>query len=180
MNFLMQNTLTQYELDHHECNIDHEHNLDQEHKSQAENQLKTPVEPLSFMEMLKFLQIFNSKNEGSMVDARVATDARAGRKLSINVMTGLMPLASPNSRFDMGSAFQSDFELASGCRPWAHLLYQGFMISSTVARRRGPEVEHDDAWKNDQKWSLSCYEPAVALLGDEQGVPNMACDHRTS
>ncbi|CAA0807430.1 Protein of unknown function (DUF1005 [Striga hermonthica] len=90
--------------------------------------------------------------------ASSSVDASAGGKLCIDVTTGgPTPLASPNSSFDLGSGSGSDLGSASGSGSWAHLLYRGFVMSSTVARRGGPEVEVGAA-------HVTCAEDAAAFV----------------
>ncbi|KAL3621052.1 hypothetical protein CASFOL_035964 [Castilleja foliolosa] len=66
--------------------------------------------------------------------------AKTGGKLNIDVTTGPTPMTSSNSSFDSGS----DLGSASGSGSWAHLLYRGFVMSSTVegdGKCSKPEVE---------------------------------------
>ncbi|CAA0806756.1 Protein of unknown function (DUF1005 [Striga hermonthica] len=90
---------------------------------------------------------FDLVPDGGSVDtiplASSTVDAKAGGKLSIDVTTGHTPLASPNSSFDFGSGSGSGSGSSSdsGSGSWAHLLYRGFVMSSTVGRQGGPEVE---------------------------------------
>ncbi|GER25252.1 homeodomain-like superfamily protein [Striga asiatica] len=62
----------------------------------------------------------------------------------------------PSNRFDLSLASESNFGSISVFGPWSHLMYRGFVTSSTVARRGGP------------KWSLgrnvTHAEDAVASL----------------
>ncbi|KAL3614391.1 hypothetical protein CASFOL_042465 [Castilleja foliolosa] len=78
--------------------------------------------------------------------------AKTGGKLNIDVTTGPTPMTSPNSSFDLGSGsgsasgsgYGSDLGSASGSGSWAHLLYRGFVMSSTVegdGKCSKPEVE---------------------------------------
>ncbi|KAK6159180.1 hypothetical protein DH2020_006494 [Rehmannia glutinosa] len=71
---------------------------------------------------------------------------KSGGKFSIDITTGPTPMTSPNSSFDLssGSGSGSDLGSASGSGSWAHLLYRGFVMSSTVegdGRCSKPEVE---------------------------------------
>ncbi|KAG8368524.1 hypothetical protein BUALT_Bualt15G0054600 [Buddleja alternifolia] len=73
---------------------------------------------------------------------------RNGGKFSIDITTGPTPMTSPNSSFDLssgsGSGSGSDLGSASGSGSWAHLLYRGFVMSSTVegdGRCSKPKVE---------------------------------------
>ncbi|KAL3515396.1 hypothetical protein ACH5RR_022298 [Cinchona calisaya] len=67
---------------------------------------------------------------------------KKGGKFSIDIATGCTPLASPNSSFDFSSTSGSGSEPGSGS--WAHLLYRGFVMSSTIegdGKCSKPEVE---------------------------------------
>lgn len=65
---------------------------------------------------------------------------KSGGKFTIDISNGASPMTTPSSSFDSGSG--SGSEMGSGS--WAHLLYRGFVMSSTVAgegRCSKPEVE---------------------------------------
>ncbi|KAK9077234.1 hypothetical protein SSX86_005571 [Deinandra increscens subsp. villosa] len=66
--------------------------------------------------------------------------SKTGGKFVIDLSNGASPMTTPNGSFGSGSGSSSDFEFGS----WAHLMYQGFVMSSSVggAGRGGkPEVE---------------------------------------
>ncbi|CAI9104207.1 OLC1v1002836C1 [Oldenlandia corymbosa var. corymbosa] len=76
--------------------------------------------------------------------ANSSIPTRKGGKFSIDVATGVTPMTSPNSSFDFSSLSScgSGSELGSGS--WAHLLYRGFVMSSTLngdGKCSKPEVE---------------------------------------
>ncbi|KAL3843835.1 hypothetical protein ACJIZ3_001238 [Penstemon smallii] len=80
----------------------------------------------------------------SLANSKIKT--KAGGKFSIDITTGPTPMTSPNSSFDLssGSVSGSDLGSASGSGSWAHLLYRGFVMSSTVegdGKCSKPEVE---------------------------------------
>ncbi|XP_051147161.1 uncharacterized protein LOC127262499 [Andrographis paniculata] len=86
--------------------------------------------------------------------------ANSGGKFSIDVTTGPTPMTSPGSSFDLSSASGSDLGSAPGSGSWAHLLYRGFVMSSTVGGdRKGsrPEVEVGAQ-------HVSCTEDAAAFV----------------
>ncbi|KAG6436299.1 hypothetical protein SASPL_101193 [Salvia splendens] len=56
--------------------------------------------------------------------------AKTGGKFVVDITTGPTPMASPSSSFDFSSGCGSSS--ASGSGSWAHLLYRGFVMSSTV------------------------------------------------
>ncbi|KAJ0801149.1 hypothetical protein HanPI659440_Chr03g0113821 [Helianthus annuus] len=65
---------------------------------------------------------------------------KTGGKFTIDMSNGASPMSTPNGSFGSGSGSSSDFEFGS----WAHLMYQGFVMSTSVggAGRGGkPEVE---------------------------------------
>ncbi|KAL6517532.1 hypothetical protein OROMI_033233 [Orobanche minor] len=69
---------------------------------------------------------------------------KTGGKFDIDITTGPTPMTSPNSSFDLGSGSGSDLGSASGSGSWSHLLYRGFVMSSTVegdGKCSRPEVE---------------------------------------
>lgn len=85
-----------------------------------------------------------------------------GGKLSIDITNGPTPLTSPNSSFDLGSGSGSgsDMGSTSGSGSWAHLLYRGFIMSSTVegdGKCSKPEVEVGVQ-------HVSCTEDAAAFV----------------
>ncbi|KAI3755482.1 hypothetical protein L1987_55283 [Smallanthus sonchifolius] len=66
--------------------------------------------------------------------------SKTGGKFTIDMSNGSSPMTTPNGSFGSGSGSSSDFEFGS----WAHLMYQGFVMSSTVGgggRCSKPEVE---------------------------------------
>ncbi|KAI3770045.1 hypothetical protein L6452_01166 [Arctium lappa] len=66
--------------------------------------------------------------------------SKHGGKFSIDIGNGASPMTTPSGSFDSGSGSGSDFWSGS----WAHLMYQGFVMSSKVAgggRCSRPEVE---------------------------------------
>ncbi|KAI7754964.1 hypothetical protein M8C21_017993 [Ambrosia artemisiifolia] len=65
---------------------------------------------------------------------------KTGGKFTIDMSNCASPMSTPNGSFGSGSGSSSDFEFGS----WAHLMYQGFVMSSSVGGEgRGckPEVE---------------------------------------
>lgn len=68
--------------------------------------------------------------------ANSSISTKKGGKFSIEITNGPTPMASPNSSFDLGSGAGSgsgsDFGSTSGSGSWAHLLYRGFVMSSTL------------------------------------------------
>ncbi|KAL6494628.1 hypothetical protein OROGR_031428 [Orobanche gracilis] len=69
---------------------------------------------------------------------------KTGGKFDIDITTGPTPMTSPNSSFDLGSGSGSDLGSAPGSGSWSHLLYRGFVMSSTVegdGKCSRPEVE---------------------------------------
>nr|GLL23773.1 uncharacterized protein LOC109161384 [Ipomoea trifida] len=87
-----------------------------------------------------------------------------GGNLNIDIMNGPTPLTSPSSSFDFGSGSWSgpgsDFGSNQGSGSWAHMLYRGFVMSSTVAgdgKRSMPEVEVGVQ-------HVSCTEDAAAFV----------------
>ncbi|GAA0170574.1 hypothetical protein LIER_40985 [Lithospermum erythrorhizon] len=71
-----------------------------------------------------------------------------GGKINIDITSGASPLTSPNRSFDLssgsGSGSGSDLGSAVGSGSWTHLLYRGFVMSSTVegdGKCSKPEVE---------------------------------------
>ncbi|XP_076951307.1 uncharacterized protein LOC143624605 [Bidens hawaiensis] len=65
---------------------------------------------------------------------------KTGGKFVIDMSNGSSPMTTPNGSFGSGSGSSSDFEFGS----WAHLMYQGFVMSSSVGgagRGVKPEVE---------------------------------------
>jgi hypothetical protein len=94
--------------------------------------------------------------------ANSSISTKAGGKFSIDVTTGPTPITSPNSSFDFssGSGSGSDFGSTSGSGSWAHLLYRGFVMSSTVegdGKCSKPEVEVGVQ-------HVSCTEDAAAFV----------------
>ncbi|KAI3445857.1 hypothetical protein Pfo_002522 [Paulownia fortunei] len=80
----------------------------------------------------------------SLANSNIST--KTGGKFSIDITTGPTPMTSPNSSFDLssGSGSGSDLGSTSGSGSWAHLLYRGFVMSSTVqgdGKCSKPEVE---------------------------------------
>lgn len=67
---------------------------------------------------------------------------KTGGKFTVDITTGPTPMASPSSSFDFSSGCGSSWDLgsASGSGSWAHLLYRGFVMSSTVGDSK-PVVE---------------------------------------
>lgn len=66
--------------------------------------------------------------------------AKTGGKFTIDMSNGSSPNSTPNGSFGSGSGSGSDFEFGS----WAHLMYHGFVMSSSVGgggRCSKPEVE---------------------------------------
>ncbi|KAK4405154.1 hypothetical protein Sango_0521900 [Sesamum angolense] len=79
-----------------------------------------------------------------LANSRIST--KTGGKFSIGITTGPTPVASASSSFDLssGCGSGSDFGSAAGSGSWAHLLYRGFVMSSTVegdGKCSKPEVE---------------------------------------
>ncbi|KAG6421931.1 hypothetical protein SASPL_118491 [Salvia splendens] len=74
--------------------------------------------------------------------ANSSIPTKTGGKFTIDVITGPTPMTSPNSSFDLssGSGSGSDLGSASGSGSLAHLLYRGFVMSSTVQGNGRPEV----------------------------------------
>lgn len=80
--------------------------------------------------------------------ANSTISTKNGGKFSIDIATGATPMTSPNSSFDFssgsGSGSGSEPGSNSGSGSWAHLLYRGFVMSSTVegnGKCSKPEVE---------------------------------------
>lgn len=80
--------------------------------------------------------------------ANSTISTKNGGKFSIDIATGATPMTSPNSSFDLssgsGSGSGSEPGSTSGSGSWAHLLYRGFVMSSTVegnGKCSKPEVE---------------------------------------
>ncbi|KAL0412639.1 UNVERIFIED_CONTAM: hypothetical protein Sradi_1465600 [Sesamum radiatum] len=78
--------------------------------------------------------------------ANSSISTKTGGKFSIDITTGPTPVASASSSFDLssGCGSGSDFGSAAGSGSWAHLLYRGFVMSSTVegdGKCSKPEVE---------------------------------------
>ncbi|XP_071740462.1 uncharacterized protein [Rutidosis leptorrhynchoides] len=73
--------------------------------------------------------------------ANSSINLKTGGKFTIDVCNGSSPMSTPNGSFGSASGSGSDSELGS----WAHLIYQGFVMSSTVGGGGGkcskPEVE---------------------------------------
>ncbi|GKC16265.1 hypothetical protein Tco_1013047 [Tanacetum coccineum] len=64
--------------------------------------------------------------------------SKTGGKFTIDMSNGSSPMSTPNGSFGSGSGSGSDFEFGS----WAHLMYQGFVMSSSVGGIGSkPEVE---------------------------------------
>ncbi|KAG6409025.1 hypothetical protein SASPL_132054 [Salvia splendens] len=87
---------------------------------------------------------------------------KKGGKFTVDITTGPTPMTSPNSSFDLssGSGSGSDLGSAFGSGSWAHLLYRGFVMSSTVqgdGRCSKPEVEVGVQ-------HVSCAEDAAAFV----------------
>ncbi|KAG6409067.1 hypothetical protein SASPL_132098 [Salvia splendens] len=85
---------------------------------------------------------------------------KKGGKFTVDITTGPTPMTSPNSSFDLSSGSGSDLGSASGSGSWAHLLYRGFVMSSTVqgdGRCSKPEVEVGVQ-------HVSCAEDAAAFV----------------
>lgn len=94
--------------------------------------------------------------------ANSSISTKAGGKFTIDITTGPTPLTSPNSSFDLssGSGSGSDLGSTSGSGSWAHILYRGFVMSSTVqgdGRCSKPEVEVGVQ-------HVSCTEDAAAFV----------------
>ncbi|PIN16208.1 hypothetical protein CDL12_11142 [Handroanthus impetiginosus] len=94
--------------------------------------------------------------------ANSAIGTKTGGKLSIDITSGPTPMTSPNSSFDLSSGSGSGSELGStsGSGSWAHLLYRGFVMSSTVegeGKCSKPEVEVGVQ-------HVSCTEDAAAFV----------------
>lgn len=94
--------------------------------------------------------------------ANSSISTKAGGKLTIDITTGPTPLTSPNSSFDLssGSGSGSDLGSTSGSGSWAHILYRGFVMSSTVqgdGKCSKPEVEVGVQ-------HVSCTEDAAAFV----------------
>ncbi|KAL1564551.1 hypothetical protein AAHA92_06878 [Salvia divinorum] len=87
--------------------------------------------------------------------ANSTTPTKTGGKFTIDVSTGSTLMTSPNSSFDLSSG--SDLGSASGSGSWAHLLYRGFVMSSTVQGNGRPEVEVGVQ-------HVSCTEDAAAFV----------------
>lgn len=67
-------------------------------------------------------------------------NSKTGGKFTIDMSNGSSPNSTPNGSFGSGSGSGSDFEFGS----WAHLMYHGFVMSSSVGgggRCSKPEVE---------------------------------------
>lgn len=80
---------------------------------------------------------FELMPEGSIDAITLANSAistKNGGKFNIDIATGATPMISPDSSFDLSSGSISGSEQASGSGSgsWAHLLYRGFVMSSTV------------------------------------------------
>lgn len=68
--------------------------------------------------------------------------SKHGGKFTIDIGNGASPVSTPNGSFDSGSGSGSGSDFWSAT--WAHLMYQGFVMSSKVAgggRCSKPEVE---------------------------------------
>ncbi|CAH1439663.1 unnamed protein product [Lactuca virosa] len=68
--------------------------------------------------------------------------SKHGGKFTIDISNGASPMTTPNGSFDSGSGSGSGSDFWSAT--WAHLMYQGFVMSSKVAgggRCSKPEVE---------------------------------------
>lgn len=91
--------------------------------------------------------------------ANSSIPTKTGGKFTIDVNSGPTPMTSPNSSFDLssGSGSGSDLGSASGSGSWAHLLYRGFVMSSTVQGDGRPEVEVGVQ-------HVSCTEDAAAFV----------------
>ncbi|KAH6793502.1 formin-like protein [Perilla frutescens var. hirtella] len=94
--------------------------------------------------------------------ANSSIPTKTGGKCSIDITTGPTPMTSPNSSFDLssGSGSGSDIGSTSGSGSWAHLLYRGFVMSSTVqgdGKCSKPEVEVGVQ-------HVSCAEDAAAFV----------------
>ncbi|EPS68322.1 hypothetical protein M569_06448, partial [Genlisea aurea] len=59
-------------------------------------------------------------------------NAKSGGKFSVDITTGFTPMSSTSSSFDLGSASGSGSSSDLGSASWVHLLYRGFVMSSTV------------------------------------------------
>nr|XP_043628569.1 uncharacterized protein LOC122600004 [Erigeron canadensis] len=62
-------------------------------------------------------------------------NSKTGGKFVIDMSNGSSPMSTPNGSFGSGSGSGSEFEFGL----WAHLMYQGFVMSSSVGEK--PEVE---------------------------------------
>ncbi|OIS97696.1 PREDICTED: uncharacterized protein LOC109233081 [Nicotiana attenuata] len=96
----------------------------------------------------------------TLVNSTIST--KKGGKIGIDIVNGTTPLTSPNSSFDLssGSGSGSDFGSQPGSGSWAHLLYRGFVMSSTVGgdgKCSQPEVEVGVQ-------HVSCAEDAAAFV----------------
>ncbi|KAL0365270.1 UNVERIFIED_CONTAM: hypothetical protein Sangu_0624600 [Sesamum angustifolium] len=94
--------------------------------------------------------------------ANSSISTKTGGKFSIDITTGPTPMTSPNSSFDLssGSGSGSDLGSTSGSGSWAHLLYRGFVMSSTVegdGKCSKPDVEVGVQ-------HVSCTEDAAAFV----------------
>ncbi|KAA8545733.1 hypothetical protein F0562_020816 [Nyssa sinensis] len=90
--------------------------------------------------------------------ANSALSTKNGGKFTIDMSTAASPVNSPSSSFDLWSGSGSGSEIGSGS--WAQLLYEGFVMSSTVegaARCSKPEVEVGVQ-------HVSCTEDAAAFV----------------
>ncbi|PWA49801.1 hypothetical protein CTI12_AA476940 [Artemisia annua] len=64
--------------------------------------------------------------------------SKTGGKFTIDMSNASTPMSTPNGSFGSGSGSGSEFEFGS----WAHLMYQGFVMSSSVGGVGSkPEVE---------------------------------------
>ncbi|KAJ9552051.1 hypothetical protein OSB04_016096 [Centaurea solstitialis] len=67
-----------------------------------------------------------------------AVNFKTGGKFGIDMSNnGASPMSTPSGSFDSGSGSGSEFEIGS----WAHLMYHGFVMSSSVGGGGKPEVE---------------------------------------
>ncbi|XP_047946324.1 uncharacterized protein LOC125192736 [Salvia hispanica] len=91
--------------------------------------------------------------------ANSSIPTKNGGKFTIDVNSGPTPMTSPNNSFDLssGSGSGSDLGSALGSGSWAHLLYRGFVMSSTVQGNGRPEVEVGVQ-------HVSCTEDAAAFV----------------
>lgn len=90
----------------------------------------------------------------TLANSKLST--KNGGKFIIDNSTGPSPMSTPSSSFDSGSISSSDV----GSGSWAHLLYRGFVMSSTVmggGKCSKPEVEISTH-------HVSCTEDAAAFV----------------